>query len=188
MPIDPVHPDTWINKITLNQPPFIQSLCKSLYCEPWLVRAPARPKLCRWGMTSQGRIGPLIDEDDADYAALVRQEDPEANSPWAFAVAAFKYAGGNVPQPTPGADKWEVVPLYEALTRYMAGNQEEAHRAAKHYTQSVNLVAVHPVVYHLMSEYPCIVSTLQARAFTAFLYDPAEQFAPGAAHDNCGFV
>jgi hypothetical protein len=32
------------------------------------------------------------------------------------------------------------------------------------------------------------VNTLQARAYTAFLYDPAKQFVPDVAHDNCGFV
>ena len=196
-------------------PPFLRSLCKSLYHESLLVRLPQRALLCKWGMTSQGRIGPLIpdprDLDDAvdivdtmpdaetvpagdtEYAALVRQEDPEALNPgphngWPFAVAAFKYAGGNVPQAVPGADCWHLVHVYEALTRYAAGNQEEAHRAAKHYTQSANLVALHPVVQHLMAQYPCIVNTLQHRIFDAFGYDPANLFAPGRGHDNCGFV
>jgi hypothetical protein len=198
MPFDPI--------ACPENPPFLRSLCKSLYQEPLLVRWPQRALLCKWGMTSQGRIGPLIDEndpegtrdrtpapdrmlppDDAEYAALVRQEDPEANLPWAFAVAAFKYAGGHVPQPPPGADKWVVLHLYDALTRYAVGNQDEAYLAAKHYTQSTNLVAVHPVVQHLMAQYPCIVNVLQRRAFDTFGYDPANQFGEGG-HDNCGFV
>jgi hypothetical protein len=39
-----------------------------------------------------------------------------------------------------------------------------------------------------MAQYPRILKALQARAFTAFQYDPEKLFAPGRAHDNCGFV
>jgi hypothetical protein len=171
------------------------------------VRLADRPLLCKWGMTSQCRIGPLIDEhdpqctmrnrppqermlpiDDAEYEALLRQEDPEARQPWAHAVAAFKRMGGNVPQAPPGAECWHLVHLYEALTHYAEGNKDEAHRAARHYTQSANLAAVHPVVHGLMRECPWVVLTLQARVFAAFGYDPANQFAPEREHDNCGFV
>ena len=96
MPFDPQNPIEWINEITQNDPQFIRCLCKSLYWESHLVRLPARAILCNWGMTSQGRVG-VVDENDPEttrintpplermlragdpqYDALVRQEDPEA--------------------------------------------------------------------------------------------------------------
>ena len=209
MPFDPNDPNPWLDHISEN-PPFIRSLCKSLYHESFLVRLPLRAWLCDWGMTSQGRVGPMIPElpdadeagkmldnwpqaptvaaGDAKYAALVRQEDPESRQAWAHAVAAFKYAEGVVPQAAPGADAWQLRHVYEPLTRWGAGGEVEANRAAKHYTQSAGWVALHPLIHHLMAEHPCILKTLQARVFSTFKYDPEELFAPGRAHNNCGFV
>jgi hypothetical protein len=206
-PFDPKNPNAWLDDNNENLPPFIRSLCKSLYHENLLVRLPKEAKVCRYGMTSGGRVG-VVDENDpdwtianmpmgdqtlpvgdAEYDALVRQQDPEAQEPWAHAVAAFRRMGGYVPQAVPGTEAWQLLHLYEALTRWgAAGNRDEAARAARHYTQSANLVAVHPVVQHLMAQYPCIVKTLQARVFTKFRYDPLDQFAPGRRHDICGFV
>ncbi len=66
------------------------------------------------GMPGQDRMLP---PDDAEYAALVRQEDPEVLNPglhngWPFAVAAFKFAGGSVPQGPPDVNKWQLLHLY----------------------------------------------------------------------------
>ena len=36
----------------------------------------------------------MLSAGDDKYSALVLQEDPEAQQPWAYTVAAFKYAGG----------------------------------------------------------------------------------------------
>jgi hypothetical protein len=57
-----------------------------------------------------------------------------------------------------------------------------------HFTQSANLVSVHPVVFQAMRQHVCIVNALQARSFKEFGYDPANYFAPQEPHDNCGFV
>lgn len=134
-------------------------------------------------------IDQMIPAADAQYDALVRQEDPEAREPWAFAVAAFKRCGGNVPQPVPGAERWPPpVHLYAGAPALPNGSVFEATRHQNHYTQSAGLVAVHTVVHHLMPQYPCIVNTLRARAFKEFKYDPAKYFSPQAWHDACGFV
>ena len=210
MPFDPNDPNAWINHIT-ETPPFIRSLCKSLYHESPLVRWPQRALLCQWGMTSQDRIG-VIDENDPDwtlrnmpapermlppgdaqYDALVRQEDPEALAPgarigWPFAAAAFKYTGGNVPQAEAGADAWRLLHLYAGAPAFDNGVEFDAMPNPKHYTQSAGLVAVHPVVHLLMAQHPCIVHTLRARAFTKFNYDPANYFPHEAPPDDCGFV
>ncbi len=76
--------------------------------------------------------------------------------------------------------------MYNAKA-FDTGVQFDALRDPKHYTQSAGLVAVHPLVYHLIAEHPCIVFTLRWRAFDAFKYDPAKYFAP-EGHDECGFV
>ena len=215
MPFDANDPNTWINEITENEPLFIRSLCRYLFFENGLVRQPVRKMVCYWGMTSEGRAqcGSDVPEvfldwflshspddgeshlppDDVEYQELVRQEDPEALNPdagnfWAFAVAAFKYGGGNIPQTAAGAEKWELIHLYEILTRLSPDNRDDTPGAVNHFTQSAALVAVHPVVYHLKREHPCIVTTLQARAFTKFRYDPKRCFAPNADHNNCGFA
>ena len=208
---DPDDPDVWLDHITENAPPFIKSLCKCLYYENLLVRSANRAILCDWGRTSQGRFGVISEEDpawtveimppqgrmlpagDEHYKALVLQEDPEAAAPWAYAAAAFKYAGGNVPQAPPGADAWRLIHVYPNLNRITPGNRDEVALAAAHFTQSANLVAVHPVVCHLIADYPCILRTIEARAFTAFgdhdSYDPLQQFVPGRGrHDKAGFV
>jgi hypothetical protein len=128
----------------------------------------------------------LGDEEQAAYEALVGQEDPDALGPgpdrnWrAWSVGAFRYAEGCVPQPPEGAEAWTIRHLY-VLDAPMV---EQKY----HFTQSANLVAVHPVVHRLLAQYPCILKTLQARAFATFGYDPANQFAPEREHDNCGFV
>ena len=93
-----------------------------------------------------------------------------------------------MPQHVGHACAWEVVHIYPVLTGYAAGNRDEAAHAARQYTQSAGWVAVHPVVFHLMAQYPCIVNTLRARVFTSFNYDPTNYFAPEAVPDNCGFV
>jgi hypothetical protein len=49
-----------------DNPPFIRSLCKSLYYENLLVRLPKEAKLCRYGMTSRVRVG-VVDENDPDW-------------------------------------------------------------------------------------------------------------------------
>ena len=54
----------------------------------------------------------MLSAGDDKYSALVLQEDPEAQQPWAYTVAAFKYAGGNIPQATPGTDAWHLLHLY----------------------------------------------------------------------------
>ena len=129
----------------------------------------------------------LGDEEQAAYEAQVGQEDPNALGPgpdrnwWAWAVAAFRFAKGYRPEPPKGAEQWCTCHLY-SLDVFLPREQRY------HFTQSANLVAVHPVVQSLMAQYPCIAKTLQARAFCAFRYDPANQFAPGTGHDNCGFV
>ena len=206
MPFDPQNPIEWINEITQNEPQFIRCLCKSLYWESHLVRLPARALLCKWGMTRHGRVG-VIDENDpvvtqvnmpppermlpagdAQYDALVRQEDPEAQQPSAFGFAAYKHAGGHVPQPVGHACAWRILPIYATLTGFVVGNRDAAATAARHFTQSAGWVAVHPTVFHLMDQHACIENTLRARAFTAFGYDPTGCFAPQAEHDNCGFM
>jgi hypothetical protein len=202
MPFDPNNPNAWINQITDGQPEFVGSLCRSLYHEPLLACWPQGDKLCHWGMTGQGRVA-VVDENDpewtlrntpapermlaardARYDALVRQQ--EAPEPWDYAVAAFKYTGGNFPASS-GADAWRLVHLYEALTVFGAGNRDEAARAARHFTQAAALVAVHPVVFHLKREHPCVVTVLQRVAFRRFHYDPTNQFAESAPC-ICGFV
>jgi hypothetical protein len=130
---------------------------------------------------------------DEQFEAMVRQEDQgEPATPWAYAAAAFKYAGGNVPQPTPGVDNWKLLHLYPSLDRIVLGDLESIFLAATHFTQSANMVAVHPLVHQLMADHPCILSVLQARMFTAFgienRYDPERKFAPGENHDLTGFV
>ena len=169
------------------------------------MRLPREAKLCQYGMTSRVRVAVEDENDpdwtmrnkplreqmlpvgDAEYDALVRQQDPEAQEPWAYAVSAFKRMGGCVPQAVP-PEGWQVLLLYEALTRWgAAGNRDEAAQAARHFTQSANLVAVHPVVQHLMAQYPCIVKTMQQRVFETFMYDPRTWFSPGEGHDICGF-
>jgi hypothetical protein len=210
MPFDPNDPNAWIDEITANDPPFLRSICKSLYHEPTLVRWPAHAILCKWGMTSDGRIGLVEDEigfnlgappprdrmlrqDDERYRSLVRQEDPDALNPgpansWAFGVAAFKRCGGNVPVAVPGTEGWRLFHLYEPLTHLVIGNPDESERAGRHFAQGAAWVALHPVICHLKGQYPCIESTLRAKAFGTFNYDPLAQFAPRKEHDNCGFV
>jgi len=205
-PFDPNDPNAWLDHITGTLPPFIRSLCKSLYHERLLVRLPSRAVLCNYGMTSRGRVM-VVDEDDpnrthiemppqkrvlgdeeqAAYEAQVGQEDPNALGPgpdrnwWAWAVSAFRYAGGCKPESPQGADCWQIRHLY-SLDGFPLREQKY------HFTQSADLVAVHPVVQCLMEQYPCIAKTLQARVFCAFQYDPANQFASGRGPDNCGFV
>jgi len=161
-------------------PPFIRPLCKSLYYENLLVRLPMRAVLCRYGMTPQGRVQTVDEthpdetiaampfppqvlsrEEQADYEAQVGQEDPDALGPgfdrnwWAWAVAAFRYAGGCKPESPEGTDRWMICHLYSLDVSTLADQRY-------HFTQSANLVAVHPVVQHLMAQYTCVVKTLQA--------------------------
>ncbi len=212
-PFNPGNPNEWFDAIMQDQPAFIRSLCRSLRYESLLVRLPmpTRTKLCKWGMTVTGRIGipddanaadvvgnmptpeQMLRQDDEEYAVLVRQEDPEALNPgaqsfWAFAAAGFRYGGGVVPQAPPEADGWKTRHLYAGAPALAAGVAFDATRDPNHYTQSAGIVAVHPVVDHLMALHPCMVFTLRWRAFDAFRYDPANYFAPQAGHDACGFV
>jgi len=102
--------------------------------------------------------------------------------------SAFRCAGGNVPQAVPDADAWQLIHLYAAAPAFDNGAAFDGTAQPKHYTQSAGLVAVHPVVYHLTGQFPCIVWTLRARSFMRFNHDPANYFAPQSQHDNCGFV
>jgi hypothetical protein len=210
MPFDPNHPSLWIDEITANQSPLLRCLCKSLYHEPLLVRWATHALLCKWGMTAEGRVGlpedgmgvdrrtiPSADriliQDDEQYALLVRQEDPNAlnpgaTNPWPFAVAAFKRCGGVMPVAVPDACQWRLFHLYDDMTHLVVGNRVESERAGRQFTQAAALVAAHPVVYHLKGEHACIESTLRAKAFTRFNYDPLNLFAPETDHDNCGFI
>jgi hypothetical protein len=128
----------------------------------------------------------LTFEEQADFEVQVGQEDPNALGPgqdrnwWAWAVAAFRYAGGNKPESPEGADCWRICHLYSSDEFILA-------KQRYHFTQSANLVAVHPVVQHLMAQYPCIVKTMQQRVFETFMYDPRTWFSPGEGHDICGF-
>lgn len=193
---------TFDPNIYRDAPPFIHCLCKSLYYENLLVRLPDRAVVCHDGMTPAGRIGridldnpevslagllfapdTLKTEELADYETQVGQEDPDAVGPgfdrnwWAWAVAAFRYAGGIKPESPKGAEGWTVLHLY-----HMDLIQVDKHRY--HFTQSANLVAVHPVAQHLLAEQPCLLKSLQKRVFDKFGYDPLGQIAPGQNHDE----
>ena len=128
----------------------------------------------------------LTFEEQADFEVQVGQEDPNALGPgqdrnwWAWAVAAFRHAGGNKPESPEGAGCWRICHLYSS---HVFPHEKQRY----HFTQSANLAAVHPVVQHLMARYPCIIRTLQQRVFDTFSYDPLDQFAPGRANDICGF-
>jgi hypothetical protein len=210
MPLDPNNPDAWIEEISVNEPTLVKRLCKSLYHEPLLVRWPAHALLCKWGMTADGRIGVpedplefnatarpgqdrLLGQDDAQFALLVRQEDPNVlepgpANPWPFAVAAFKRGGGVVPVVAAEGCEWRVVHLYETLTHLVVGNRVDSERAGRHFTQAAAFVALHGVAQSAMRQYPSIQSVLRAKAFALFSYDPLAYFAPDKEHDNCGFV
>ena len=197
-PFNRDNPNAWLDHITENLPPFIRSVCKSVYHESLLVRLPEQPLLCAFEMTSRGHVDTksakdfimlnLDQERVAQYRALVRQEDPEERLPSAHVFAAFSYTRGHVPQVSVADDGWRVMHLYAGAPAFDNGVAFDAMADPKHYTQSACLVAVHPVVQHLMAQYPCIVYALRARSFTQFQYDPANYFAPQAQHDDCGFV
>ena len=162
------HPDAWLDHITEDRPPFIHSLCKSLYYENLLVRFPSRAVLCKYGMRNRGRVM-VVDEDDPDrtriempprervlgdeeqaaYEAVVGQEDPNALGPgpdrnwWAWAVAAFRFANGYKPEPPKGAEQWCTRHLY-SLDVFPPREQRY------HFTQSANLALArtHPIHRH----------------------------------------
>jgi hypothetical protein len=146
-----------------------------------------------WAMDHHPPLHRMEPVGDEQFEAMVRQEDQgQPAAPRAYAAAAFKHAGGNVPEPTPGVGNWKLLHLYPSLDRIVLGDLESIAVAATHFTHTANMVAVHPLVHQLVADYPCILNVLQARMFTAFdienRYDPERKFAPGENHDLTGFV
>ena len=68
-PLNCENPNAWLDHITGNLPPFIRSLCKSVYYEKLLVRPPERAVLCKDGMTPQGGVL-TIDENHPEETLL----------------------------------------------------------------------------------------------------------------------
>ncbi len=126
----------------------------------------------------------------AEQAA--RPADPV---PSHYAAAAFRFAGGTIPQ-MPYAGGWSLRHLYDGTFDhydeehfYGAGQQRiNALQDHRHFTQAAGMVAVHPVVNQLWPIYPWIVYTLRARAAVTLHYDPDRVFFEHGERDACGFV
>ena len=110
--------------------------------------------------------------------------DTRPNGP---AITSFLLAGGQRPKRFGSSNAWSIHHLYSGKFPYHA-RQSTMHAAkdCNHFTQSADLVAVHPVADAISDEFPFFAWLLRAKAYLQFGYDPDRAFCSDM--DSFGFA
>jgi len=90
------------------------------------------------------------------------------------AITSFLHAGGIRPKRTSNPNKeWNIHHICDGNFPWPEkGETIHAAKDGKHFTQSVGLVAIHPVAEALADEYFCVAWVLRHESFLRFNYDP----------------
>lgn len=145
----------------------ILRICKELDA---FVEWPEQPLLLWKGCTRQKKYHTYPSQIKKMAKEAKIPLDGRANGP---AKAAFEIARGERPARYGSNNKWSIHHLYSGKFPY-PGKTDTLHASKKgnHFTQSVGLVAIHPIADQMCDEYPFFAWLLRAKAFLKFGYDP----------------
>jgi len=108
--------------------------------------------------------------------------DSRSNGP---AVMTYLLAGGKRPKRI-GGRGWDIHHIYNGKFPFIEGGKTlHAAKNEKHFTQSADLVAIHPIAHALADEYFYFAWLLRYESFKRFNYDPDSVFCKEV--DDFGF-
>lgn len=110
--------------------------------------------------------------------------DSRSNGP---AFTSYLYAGGIRPLRAGGRHEWSIHHIYNGKFPFTESEKTlHAVKSGNHFTQSANLVAIHPIADALAEEYFYFSWVLRKEAFKRFEYDPDLIFCDQV--DTYGFM